>query len=61
MPNDVSARASLPARDFARGHRAPGFFFAACGEHGVKVGHGATARHYAHWGAVMNSRAEVHA
>jgi len=50
MPNDVSARASLPARDFARGLAAPGFFFAACGEHGVKVGHGATARHYAHWG-----------
>lgn len=44
MPNDVSARASLPARDFARGHRAPGFFFAACGEHGVKVGDSVAVR-----------------
>lgn len=41
---DVSARASLPARDFARGHRAPGFFFAACGEHGATVGDSAVAR-----------------
>jgi len=47
MPNRVSARASLPARDFARGLAAPGFFYAACGEHGATVGDATGERHYA--------------
>ena len=50
MPNDVSARASLPARDFARGLAAPGFFFAACGEHGATVGDATDVRQPAHVG-----------
>lgn len=40
MPQVVSARASLPARDFARGLAAPGLFFAARGDfcHAPKIG-----------------------
>lgn len=45
MPNRVSSDASASAS--ARGLAAPGFFFAARGEHGATVGDATGARHYA--------------